>query len=442
MAATIGVDNEFNDSDRPCPHWNIWKTADKLEKAANTAEDSFYPDITRTVVSILREWGYQWAGEHAWMSLLNKGTLLHEVEESIVAIHYLIEGTATAAACDNQKIVILDVCAGKGLFSFLLSYMRQPNIAQIIMLEKATINWHHIEEANKTAEEEHRPMITIWSNTDLHNYDAVLDRIVALPHSRVALSGIHLCKQLGPSFCGLVNGLGRKCIYACLSPCCMPRAVTAQKYFLNQQSNHESNENENNKSKQKKKHKTFTLSIQLEESSLKRQERRDYMERRARLKRKPFGGPCFHCHAIHHGLRECPVLPILSKEEQTHITQEWHKATMPCWNCLEYGHYKVDCPKAQLYCSTSHKPRPPPTLTLDVSSVLQSTRPYATYCQLLATGFEGSSSFIDTNEERCNDESQLDKKTASVIETPLQNVENHQEGNWNSGRKSIFIVVK
>jgi hypothetical protein len=405
-----------NENEHPGAHWKIWKTADKLE--ASITSRNFYPEITPKVVSILREWGKKFAGDELWISLLNKGSLHHEIEESIVAIHHLMTGIGTGdtnRGGDDDPLIVLDVCAGKGLFSFLLSYLRHPRIAQIVMLEKAAINWHHIEVGNKTAELEGRPNITIWANTNLHDYDEVLDRVIDLEHP-VALSGIHLCKQLSPSFCGLVNGLGRRCVYACLTPCCMPRAVTSQK-------NHRKN-----------KEKKFTLSIQLEETALERKERRDYMSRRERVRRKPIGGPCFYCHDENHGLLDCPILPTLPNEEQITIRQGWHAATVPCWNCLEYGHFKTACPNVKeggafgvpaMKSSSSHNSRMPPALSLDVSDVLKALRPYSRYCDLLATCFQ-------TNNLR----------EVKVIETELQKFGNHQEGNWNSERKSIFIIVK
>lgn len=385
-------------------HWKIWKTADKLEESIS---NHFYPEITTKVVSILREWGNKWAGEDGWMSLLNKGSLFHEMEESIVAIHYLLEGK-DEDECD--EFIVMDVCAGKGLFSFLLSYLRHPKIVRIVMLEKATINWFHIEEGNKTAELEGRPMISIWDNTNLHDYDEILDRVIDLSYP-VAMSGIHLCKQLGPSFCGLVNGLGSRCIYACLTPCCMPRAVTAQK---------------NNKTKKK-----FNLSIQLEETTQDRRERQDYMARRERARRKPVGGPCFHCHDESHGLRECSILSTLEKNQQISIRQAWHAATVPCWSCLQFGHFKTVCPAVKedsdiaVKSSSSHNSLMPPTLILDVSDVLKATRPYSSYCQLLANSFQTHN-----------------RKEVKVFETELEKDGNHQEGNWNSERKAIFIVVK
>lgn len=372
--------------------WKVWKTAAQLE----ARQHNFYPRVTPKVVSILRQWGSTWDGQPDWKSLLDKHSLLHEAEESIIAIYHLLEGVSPI---DDTKYIAVDVCGGKGLFSFLLSYFRPPNLDQIILLENADINWHHINEANRTAEHQGRPVIQIWKNTNLHEYDTVLDRFLELQYP-VAMTGIHLCKQLGPSFCGLVNGLGKKrCIYACLAPCCMPRAITSQKKHPN---------------------KSFSLSIQLEERAVNRQLRKDYMKRRERLKRKPKTGPCFLCHDADHNLVDCRVLPTLPKEEQTKVRQTWHAATIPCWNCLEYGHFKSECPKAN--DSSMRNSREPPMVCINVSNVLKAPRPYETYCKLLTKGLQG--------------------RQCQVIETELQNQEKHQEGNWNSGRKSIFIVSK
>ncbi len=250
--AQLTVDSRKN-------NWSIWKAVDKLE----LKRDKFYPEITEQVIEILKEWGRKWQGAPQMATTLNKSTLHHEIEESIVAITFLFEGLDRRP---EKLCHVVDTCAGKGMLSFLISYLRHPKISSIVMLEKATIDWSHIEESNKTAEEEKRPNIDIWKNTNLHDYDDVLDRMLALPHP-IAMCGIHLCKQLGPSFCGLFNGLGTKTIYGCLSPCCMPRAVTTQK-------------------RNAKKRKTFTISIQQVETVEERRIRRDYMLRRERLRKK------------------------------------------------------------------------------------------------------------------------------------------------------------
>jgi hypothetical protein len=248
-------------------HWSIWKAIEKLE--GRHKDNDFYPEITLRVIEVLKKWGSSdWTKDPKMSSLLNKSGLYHEIEETIVAVYFLFEGLKRRHS-EIHKCHVIDVCAGKGLFSLFLSYLKHPKIDSIIMLEKATIDWYHIHKSNNTAKEECRPEIIIWDNTNLHFFDDVLDRLLALPYP-IAMCGIHLCKQLSPSFCGLSNGLGEKCIYGCLSPCCMPRMVTTQK-------------------KNTKKRK-FTLQIQLAESVENRDLRRDYMLRRERLRRKVSDG--------------------------------------------------------------------------------------------------------------------------------------------------------
>jgi len=453
--------------------WKIWQAADKLEERASTGS-TFYPTITLKVVAILRMWGETWAGKEEWMSLLDKGALHHEMEECIVAIHNMFENldnsnnnlsTTTAAASSKgegegeggKTHIPMDLCAGKGLFSFLLSYMKPPNVDQIVMLEKAKVNWFHIHEANKTAKAEGRPEIIIWANTNLHEYDNVLDRILALPHP-VAMTGIHLCKQLSPSFCGIVNGLGKKCIYACLAPCCLPRAVTSQKQKKMKIRSRDGGDDDDTdaddkKKKHKSKSKSHTLSIQLRETSKERKSRRDYMERRERARRKSLNGPCFYCGDESHSLIHCTILPTLPKEDQIRIRQKFHAATVPCWNCLEYGHFKNNCPKAVLdggaaitHNSTNHSSQYPPILTLDVTNVLAEERPFYSYCHLLANSFQKGkggdmkNGEMDIGEEE--KEEQAPFRRINVIESELEKSGKHQDGNWNSERKAIFIIVK
>lgn len=387
-------------------HWRVFKVIDRIKKKSS----NFYPHISTQVIDILQLWANKWSSNERWVSLLNKSTLQHEIEECIIALHYLYQGLEKMK---DEKIIVIDVCAGKGFLSFLLSYMKHPKVDRIVMLEKAQIDWHHIQASNVTAVEENRPMIDIWEQTNLHDYDNVLERMMSLP-LRLALSGIHLCKQLGPSFCGLVNGLGNKVAHGMLVPCCMPRAITAQK---------------NNPKKM------FTLSIQLNETEEERKSRRDYMMRRKRLKLKPQEGPCFLCKDESHNLILCKELPKLPKEEQVSIRKNWHAKTVPCWNCLQFGHYKSECPKIDEHDgstknSKNHHAQNPPTLNLDVSNILKDCNPYHAYCKLLSTSIE----------KEYHDE-------VKIIESDLEKTGSHendkkQERNWNADRKSIFIVIK
>lgn len=379
--------------------WNIWSAIEKLE----AKKESFYPSLTPQVVTILRLWAEKWDGDPEWRSLLNKKSLHKELEESIVAIEHLLAATSGQ---DANSIIVMDICAGKGLFSFLLSYLRPLHVHEIIMLEKAAINWYHITNgANISAENEGRPFIHIWDNTNLHDYDDVLERMKSLP-LKLALSGIHLCKQLGPSFCGLVNGLGEQCIYACLAPCCMPHAVTAQK--------------RNSATTAAEHGKEFTLSVQLLESKEERRARLDYTDRREHTKRRPRKGPCFYCQDAMHGLMDCPVLPKQPIMQQVKIRREFHIATVPCWSCLNFGHFKQDCPAVVGRCKPAAVQ--PPQIELNVSQILKAERPFHTYCTLLAG---------------C-----IQNRNYKVIQTDLENSEMHQGDNWNGERKSVFIVAE
>ncbi len=419
-------------------NWSVWRAVDKLE----LKRGEFYPNITEKVIEILKEWGRKWQEDPRMATTLNKSTLHHEIEESIVAINFLFEGLDRS---QEDLCHVIDACAGKGMLSFLVSYLKHPKISSIVMLEKATIDWSHIEESNKTAKEEKRSNIEIWKNTNLHDYDDVLDRMLALPYP-IAMCGIHLCKQLGPSFCGLYNGLGGKTIYGCLSPCCMPRAVTTQK-------------------RNAKKRKTFSISIQQVETAEERRNRRDYMLRRERLRKKviffvacrtrytllvqrqnqsqysstlflpfivqPVTGPCSHCQAEDHSVYGCTIVKALPKEEQISIRRAFHAATVPCWNCLEIGHFKEDCPNVGKVGiakgrSSGHNAQLPPMSILDVTDVLKAPKPYSAYCDILAGGFQKH----DNPNTRVR-----------VIETNLEKQGNHDQGNWNAQRKSIFIVV-
>jgi hypothetical protein len=395
--------------------WKIWNAVDALEAKS----EDFYPDLTPRVVTVLREEWTHFVGQPGWRSLLDKRTLQHELEESIVAISFYLEQMKLQNI--QHPHIVVDVCAGKGLYSFLLSYLRPPHLVSIVMIEKAAINWYHIHAVNET--EDGRPRIEIWDNTNLHEYDRVLMRLLALPHPLV-LSGIHLCKQLGPAFCGLVNGLGDKCIMSCLAPCCLPRVVTTQ----------------GKKWQKSRQERTFQIAIPLNEEPTKRDARLDYMERRRRVKKNPLfsqmyltegtGGIacCYFCQDPQHSVVDCALLDELDEYEQVKVRQAAHAATVPCWKCLEMGHFKSDCPVAMVRRNV----KSPPLLTLDLTGILSNDNttntpnPFDRYCHLLSTCLQDRASLqvIDA---------QLESSSASHHD--------QDENNWNKDRKACFIVA-
>jgi len=86
-------------------HWKIWSVINELETnglSSNNAhvrkKECHNIDVTNTVVQILRHWRDLWAGQSDWQSLLNKKSLLHEVEESIVALQFWLIGWKRGAS--------------------------------------------------------------------------------------------------------------------------------------------------------------------------------------------------------------------------------------------------------------------------------------------------------------------------------------------------------
>jgi hypothetical protein len=182
-------------------------------------------------------------------------------------------------------------------------------------------------------------------------------------------------------------------------------------------------------------------------------------------------------------MRECPQLKGKSHTEREAMVAQARDNT-PCWNCGFVGHSKPDCPTpappghGRLVISR----RNPPTTDMNVSEILTAqTDKYERYCALLAQYLEMSSGQEETSMicqpiimngatttrssterepvassgEQQEQELPLAKKLKStrnfgsfqarVIEsglTTLGNATHQQEGNWNSRRKSIFIVAE
>ena len=224
-------------------YWSVWKTAEKLQENLSCTTSTFaqrYAATTQDVIQVLHVWGEQFAGKEHMSSFLRKSSrLLHETEECIVALHHFkvwwmeaqqqqeqqqhqeqsfVDATAkttTTTTTTLQSLTVVDACCGKGYFSMFLSYMigfvwnkhnnnSDMSIKTIVLLDKTPrkeINWSHVETANQTAAAEGRPRLELWDATNLHKYDELLDRLQGLD-TKLAFSGIHLCKMLSPSLIG------------------------------------------------------------------------------------------------------------------------------------------------------------------------------------------------------------------------------------------------
>jgi hypothetical protein len=337
---------------------------------------------------------------------------MHEVEESIVVLHHLHQWVV-ASHKSSKKLVVVDLCCGKGIFSTLLSYLIGSTwrneceaVSEIVLVDKATsIDWDYLDVANEAAISEHRPYLTLWKGTNLHQTDEIMDRLLNLK-ATLALVGIHLCKFLSPAALSLAHSLGRDvCPFLCLAPCCLPRVVTNR---------HLPDEKR-------------ILEIRQYESPPQRMQRYKAIHQRDRALGRDRRGRCYICQSIHHRVHDCPSLlgEDMTDEDRGAILREATRR-IPCWKCGQVGHFKADCIAAS---ALEHVDAP--SLEVSVASVLESEQPFSHYCQILA----GSVEPTDHGRVRIFDTGLTNR--AHEDETPADQV-----GNWNYGRKSIYIVAE
>jgi len=432
--------------------WRIWSVIDELESNglssnsnANMMDEKVRrssDDMTHQVVQILRHWGDSWAGQTGWNTLLNKKSMLHEVEESIIALQFLVEWLECRQSQPDGNappVTLMDVCCGKGILSMLASYLFQrktsTHVADIIMLDKQKdINWNHIIASNESAEKEGRPIIQAWGGCNLHEVDQIIDKLKGHSDNRpLALVGIHLCKQLSPSCAGVVNALGpERCPFLCLAPCCLPRVVRN----ISKSNNNAGMIPNRKRRKGGTTKSSFIVPVRRYESDEERQARNEANERRKAANKRTFRDvPCYLCSEIH-PIHKCNLLPP-DENERMEIFQK-AAALNPCWKCGEIGHFRKDCPSTQ----EASKPSLtlPPTIDLDIASAFQNDGnsgegggntiqikgPFESYCDVLSTAVERDNIKV------------LD---VGLLNNSAQhnNAANHD--NWNRDRKSIFIVA-
>ena len=390
---------------------------------------------------------------------------------------------------DDDEFIAVDLCCGKGYFSMYLKYLadeywnnpkeeeeneneesvennssssshssnkrrrrsRRRRLKKIILMDKDTnINFDHIYAANNDSNgSEHcdcnnKVKFEVWSGCNLNDTRAILTKLEkqSLP---VAITGIHLCRMLSPSFLSVTNGLRsmKLCPYICLAPCCLPRCVSKG----------------SNKSIKISIHRNATT---IKEGSAKR-------GGGGGKKRKRERRPCYLCSKTTHLVKDCPLLPKDNPKEVSRIRQEAAK-TIPCWNCGIVGHFQNECPmtkktadqdeKVSKESNSSHSNSNSNNrmIQLDTSNVMKSKNPFNSYCHVLASqgiSHDGTCTFITSSNGSNNDGNNDNNDSNSnhiernlltkVIDAGFKNnkidlnSKDHQ-GNWNGVRKSIYIV--
>ena len=389
--------------------WEIFKVIQELERdgvASNVlavpqqdSRQSQYHDTTTDVLAVLTSWSIDHVGDDNWRSLLNKANLRHEVEESIVALHHLRRWTAMRNSSKTPFIAV-DGCCGKALFSMLLSYLAANHddfsgLARIILFDKdSNVDWRHVQSANQSrlegtpsAGQRPRPIMEVWAGINLHDYDSSILPKLQSYNQTIALTGIHLCKTLGPAFVSLVNQLGPHLApYLCLAPCCLPR-------------------------------RTAVLSIGQYEAPMQRNVRLQMTKYRD-LARERWQAKCYVCQENHHVL-DCPRKYDYVDDEAWNTAVASALTQLPCWKCGKTGHRRDECQdddrNNDLVPKLVRK-------RMDLS-MLRDTDLYESYCEILAT-------FVQ------------DAQRLEVVDSGLTSPHaDEKESNWNRHRKSIFIVA-
>ena len=334
--------------------------------------------------------------------------VVEKIEESIVALHLFQTWLDKRPEDSKSPVTLVDVCCGKGITSLLASYLFIGDLCQVVALDKnSDINWHHIKAANMIAADEGRPTIKIWGNTNLHEIDALVERLGAIG-TPLAFIGIHLCKNLSPAAVGVANNLLGVCDFLMLAPCCLPRQ--ARNYAKFKYGPVEG-----------QRFSSFIIQVRIHESEEERKLRFEANARRANAKKRFANMPCILCDEIH-PVKKCSLLPC-DESERLEIFRRAEELS-PCWKCGELGHKREQCHKKQ----DSAKPRLalPPTVELDVATIEEEKSLFEGYCNLLATSIQMKNiQVIGVG---------LKNSAAS-----LNNKANHD--NWNAGRKAIFIVA-
>lgn len=427
-------------------HWQIHRTiqhfqSNVMPSLSNTVPSDF-ASTTADVVRVLQSWAKDYAGKDEWKSLLNKRSLRHEIEESIVALHHLREWrkSRVSTATISSSFIAVDVCCGKGVFSTLLSYLVPQcslcyaGLSRIILLDKnEEINWDHIQAANANHTLEKRPFLELWSGTNLHEHDIMMERLLLASVSTassistmaevtkeddasstpLAITGIHLCKTLSPALVGIVNALGKETApYLCLAPCCLPGTRHQQ------------------------------LAIPLYEGPLQRQARMAVAKaKKETQKEKQRTFACFVCQGNHH-VKSCPERINYATEAEWDqvVSAGMLKRKVPCWKCGKVGHRQSDCTvdpssipisMGQQVVETIQQ-HDQPRMLWDFASVVTATpqnqQPFEAYCDALSKLVQQTSTVRV-----------MDSGLTSSPSAAHNAVE--QENNWNQNRKSLFITA-
>eukprot|EP00933_Yihiella_yeosuensis_P035823 TRINITY_DN29430_c0_g1_i2.p1 TRINITY_DN29430_c0_g1~~TRINITY_DN29430_c0_g1_i2.p1 ORF type:complete len:316 (-),score=38.12 TRINITY_DN29430_c0_g1_i2:402-1349(-) len=170
-----------------------------------------------------------------WSSLLNKRSLLHEMEEVIIPLHHLLEFLSQT---DCKDPILVDLCAGKGYFAFCVAELAKTvpllqKLKSVIVLDHSKIDWTHFDLRRQEEADGTLLSVVLWDSVDLHSH-TLPAKFAALPGG-LLLNGTHLCRRLSSRAVELFNVLPNSQLLI-LAPCCVPYKKQAPPMFILQRS--------------------------------------------------------------------------------------------------------------------------------------------------------------------------------------------------------------
>lgn len=220
-----------------------------------------YRRIADRLAARLMGWHAHFSGLASSAHFFNKTSFLHEMEEVLLPLRVLVAMCSTLPPHiyqrqqlehepepqpqpEPERIVVVDLCAGKGFLPMCLLHGAVPNgsdcreatvsgveISRVLLLEKARVNWAHLRNSKCW---QGAPDVEIWGppREKLNIFDeSLLGRLAAVP-GKLLLVGIHLCRYrlFGPASifdrlydrdarCTLFLRLPRFCVQEAIESC-------------------------------------------------------------------------------------------------------------------------------------------------------------------------------------------------------------------------------
>mmetsp|Transcript_78849 Transcript_78849/g.225870 ORF Transcript_78849/g.225870 Transcript_78849/m.225870 type:complete len:302 (-) Transcript_78849:64-969(-) len=195
-----------------------------LRRAAALLEESpalrSCPTVRPRVLELLERWHNLWWNDTRAMLVPQRW--YKEVEECAQPLEWVL------SSLDQRPAAVVDVGAGKGIFSMLLSHLAPPDsLHQLLLLDdrflptSAVVRRRGVIDAKslRLANETSLVPLELWQANAFDS--AVADRCANLAgqHGRLVFVGIHLCDFLALRTVELFNRAGHELI---LAPCCVP----------------------------------------------------------------------------------------------------------------------------------------------------------------------------------------------------------------------------